>query len=80
MEQIEVTVRVKENLEKAMEKLTQNGFILIRKSQVDDLYMSQLVNNNNIQYILSNSVLLRYLNQDGEEIRKITYKDKKIRR
>ncbi len=81
MEQIEITVRVKESLEDAIEKLEKAGFILIRKSKVDDVYMSQLVdklNNDNIQYILSNSVLLRYLNQDGEEIKKITYKNKKF--
>ena len=80
MEQIEVTVRVKESLEDVMEKLENVGFILIRKSQVDDLYMSQIadkLNNDNIQYILSKSVLLRYLNQDGKEIKKITYKNKK---
>ena len=63
-----------------IEKLEEKNFILIRKSQIDDLYMSQLVdklNNDNIQYVLSNSVLLRYLNQDGKEIKKITYKNKK---
>lgn len=81
MEQIEVTVRVKESLQDAIEKLEKAGFILIRESQVDDLYMSQLVNklnNDNIQYILSKSLLLRYLNQNGEEIKKITYKNKKF--
>ena len=81
MEQIEVTVRVKESLKDAIEKLEKAGFILIRKSQVDDLYMSQLVNklnNDNIQYILSKSLLLRYLNQNGEEMKKITYKNKKF--
>ena len=80
MEQIEVTVRVKEDLKDVIEKLEKKNFILIRKSQIDDLYMSQLVdklNNDNIQYVLSNSVLLRYLNQDGKEIKKITYKNKK---
>lgn len=80
MEQIEVTVRVKESLEDVIEKLDKKGFVLIRKSKVNDLYMSQLVdklNNDNIQQILSNSVVLRYLNQDGKEIKKITYKNKK---
>ena len=80
MEQIEITVRVKESLENTISKLEKNGFISIRKSEINDIYMSQLVeelNLNNIQYILSNSVLLRYLNIDGKEIKRITYKDKK---
>ncbi len=80
MEQIEVTIRVQESLENAIKKLEEKGFKLIRRSQINDLYMSQLVdklNSSNIQNILSKSVLLRYLNQDGKEIKKITYKNKK---
>ena len=80
MEQIEITVRVKESLENVVTKLKKEEFVIIRKSEINDLYMSQLVDklkSDNIQYILSNSVLLRYLNIEGEEIKKITYKNKK---
>lgn len=41
--------------------------------------MTQLkdkLNKENIQYILSNSVLLRYLNVNGKEFKKISYKNK----
>ena len=79
MRQIEITVRVKEPLDKAIIKLEKLGFKNIRESNVDDVYMTQLkdkLNKENIQYILSNSVLLRYLNVNGKEFKKITYKNK----
>lgn len=79
MRQIEITVRVKEPLDKAIIKLEKLGFKNIRESNVDDVYMTQLkdkLNKENIQYILSNSVLLRYLNVNGKEIKKISYKNK----
>ena len=79
MRQIEITVRVKEPLDKAINKLEKLGFKNIRESNVDDVYMTQLkdkLNKENIQYILSNSVLLRYLNVNGKEFKKISYKNK----
>ena len=79
MRQIEITVRVKEPLDKAIIKLEELGFKNIRESNVDDVYMTQLkdkLNKENIQYILSNSVLLRYLNVNGKEFKKISYKNK----
>lgn len=79
MRQIEITVRVKEPLDKAIIKLEKLGFKNIRESNVDDVYMTQLrdkLNKENIQYILSNSVLLRYLNVNGKEFKKIAYKNK----
>lgn len=79
MRQIEITVRVKEPLDKAINKLEKLGFENIRESNVDDVYMTQLkdkLNKENIQYILSNSVLLRYLNVNGKEFKKISYKNK----
>lgn len=79
MEQIEITVRVTENLESAIEKLEKLGFKEIRNSDVDDIYMSQFkseLTKKNIQEILSKSVLLRYLNKNGEETKKITCKNK----
>lgn len=79
MRQIEITVRVKEPLDKAIIKLEKLGFKNIRESNVDDVYMTQLkdkLNKENIQYILSNSVSLRYLNVNGKEFKKISYKNK----
>ena len=79
MRQIEITVRVKEPLDKAIIKLEKLGFKNIRESNVYDVYMTQLkdkLNKENIQYILSNSVLLRYLNVNGKEFKKISYKNK----
>lgn len=79
MRQIEITIRVKEPLDKAIIKLEKLGFKNIRESNVDDVYMTQLkdkLNKENIQYILSNSVLLRYLNVNGKEFKKISYKNK----
>ena len=79
MRQIEITVRVKEPLDKAIIKLEKLGFKNIRESNVDDVYMTQLkdkLNKENIQYILSNSVLLRYLNVNGKEFKNISYKNK----
>lgn len=79
MRQIEITIRVKEPLDKAIIKLEKLGFKNIRESNVYDVYMTQLkdkLNKENIQYILSNSVLLRYLNVNGKEFKKISYKNK----
>ena len=79
MEQIEITVRVKEPLDSAIKKLKNLGFKKIRESRIDDIYMTQLKSEltiDNIQHVLSNSVLLRYLNVNGKEFKKITYKNK----
>ncbi len=79
MKQIEITVRLKETLESAINKLEKLGFKNIRESDIDDIYMTQLkdkLNEKNIQYILSNSVLLRNLIVKGKEFKKITYKNK----
>ena len=79
MKQIEITVKVNENIEEAFKKLKKLGFDLIRESDVDDIYMTsklEELNKNNIQYILKNSVLLRNLKLDDREFKKITYKNK----
>lgn len=79
MKQIEITVRVKENVDEAIKKLEKQGFIKIRESDIHDIYMTQLKNelkNDNIRYILSNCVLLRSFIVNGEKVKKITYKNK----
>ena len=79
MKQIEITVRVIENIEDAFKKLEHSGFKIIRESDIDDIYMTsklQELNKNNIQYILKNSILLRNLKLSDKELKKITYKNK----
>ena len=80
MEQIEITVKLNESIEKALNKLEELGYKNIRESDIYDIYMTQSkkeLTNNNIQYILSNCVLLRDLKIRGQEWKKITYKNKK---
>ena len=79
MKQIEVTVKVNENIENAYKKLEKLGFKIIRESDIKDIYMTsklQELNINNIQYILKNSILLRNLKLADRELKKITYKNK----
>lgn len=79
MKQIEITVRVKEELNEVINKLEKQGFKKIRESDIDDIYMTQIKNElkkDNIRYILSNCVLLRSFTVNGEKIKKITYKNK----
>lgn len=79
MKQIEITVRVNEKLEKASKKLEHLGFKIIRESDINDVYMTSKfneLNENNIQYVLKNSILLRNLRLKDKELKKITYKNK----
>lgn len=80
MKQIEITARVNDTLENAIEKLKKFGFKEIRKSRIEDIYLTQKkkeITKENIIDILSSCVLLRYLKiNDDKIIRKITYKNK----
>lgn len=79
MKQIEITVKVNENIDEAFKKLKNLGFKIIRESDITDIYMTsklQELNKDNIQYILKNSVLLRLLKLANKELKKITYKNK----
>lgn len=79
MKQVEITLKVNNTLEDSIELLESNDFKMIRKSEVYDIYMTQYfeeLKNDNIEYILSKSLLLRYLKENGKEYSKITYKDK----
>ena len=81
MKQIEITVRLDENMQSAIRKLENQGFKKIRESKIDDIYMTSKLkelNKDNIQTILKNSVLLRSLKLENKEIKKITYKNKEI--
>lgn len=81
MKQIEITVRLVDEIEEAIAKLEKRGFKKIRESDIDDLYLSNLdieIKKENIQDFLKHSVLLRNLKLDGKEIKKITYKNKEL--
>lgn len=80
MKQVEITTRVKDSLENIDKILKNKNFEIIRKSQIEDVYLSNFKNNltdNNINDILSKSVLVRYLDENGNIYKKITYKDKR---
>lgn len=81
MKQIEITVRLVEKIEEAIQKLKNGGFKKIRESDIDDIYLSNLkieMKKENIQDFLKHSVLLRNLKLNGEELKKITYKNKEF--
>ena len=80
MKQVEITTRVKDSLENIDKILINKNFEIIRKSRIEDVYLSNFKNSltdNNINDILSKSVLVRYLDENGNIYKKITYKDKK---
>ena len=82
MKQIEITVRLNEDKQTAMKKLSELGYKVIRQSDVDDIYMTTKLdelNADNIQYVLKKSILLRKLTVNNTEIKKITYKNKEIK-
>lgn len=85
MKQIEVTTYVRDTLEGASDKLTSQGFTLIRKSRVEDKYMIQDLSglsSDNIIKFLQNCLLIRRvdvkenLNGDVGEFKNFTYKKK----
>ena len=81
MKQIEITVRLDENMQNAIRKLEKQGFKKTRESEIDDIYMTwklKELKKDNIQNILKKSVLLRSLKLENKEIKKITYKNKEI--
>ena len=80
MKQVEITTRVNDSLENIDKTLKNKKFEIIRKSRIEDVYLSNLKNSltvNNINDILSKSILVRYLDENGNIYKKITYKDKK---
>lgn len=80
MKQIEITTRVNDTLDNIDKILVNQGFKIIRRSRIEDIYKTTLyndLNKTNITDILSKSVLIRYLNVDNEkEFKKLTYKNK----
>lgn len=77
MRQVEITTKVEMTLDEVNTTLINQGFSIVRKSRVEDIYLSQKkVDKNIILEVLSSSVLLRYLKVGEKEFKKITYKSK----
>ncbi|MBP5678982.1 MAG: hypothetical protein J6X28_04065 [Bacilli bacterium] len=80
MKQIEITTNVLQSLSEVDHVLTNQGFKVIRKSRVEDQYMSmekEALREDTILDILSRSLIIRYLCLDGkDEYKKLTYKKK----
>ena len=71
---------MKDSLENIDKILINKNFEIIRKSRIEDVYLSNIKNSltvNNINDFLSKSILVRYLDENGNIYKKITYKDKK---
>lgn len=83
MKQIEVTTNVKQSLEEIHQLLSNQGFEIIRRSRIEDSYMSResdKLTKENILSTLMRCVLIRYLCVDGKETYKsITYKKKEYK-
>ena len=80
MKQIEITTYVNNTLQEVDDILKRQGFKVIRKSKIKDIYKTlkyNELNKNNILNILSESVLIRYLKVNNkDEYKKLTYKNK----
>lgn len=79
MKQIEVTTRVYNSLEEVDAILTKENYQIIGKYRIEDEYLTQnlkMLTAENILDILKTSVLVRYVKDDEEEDKKITYKIK----
>ena len=79
MKQIEVTTRVYNSLEEVDANLTKENYQIIGKHRIEDEYLTQnlkMLTAENILDILKTSVLVRYVKDDEEEDKKITYKIK----
>lgn len=73
MKQVEITTRVLETLNSITQKLVKQGFQIIRKSRVEDEYLTQYQGDfeqKHILEMLSSSVLLRYLDVNGKNNKK----------
>ena len=58
MKQIEITVRLNENMQSAIRKLEKQGFKKIRESEIDDIYMTSKLKelNNNLSIEIDGGV------------------------
>ena len=79
MKQIEITIKVNNDLDEVDKILKEQGFNIIRKSRVEDKYLKRndiKLDKTNILEVLSKCALIRYLKVGNDEFKKITYKKK----
>lgn len=80
MKQIEITVRVNNSLKQIDDILRSQGFNVIRKSRIEDKYMTnqyEMLTKDNILNVIKKCVLIRFLNVNDKEVfKRITYKNK----
>ena len=79
MEQIEITSRFLGNLENQIRLLKEQGFVVSLHSRVEDEYMTQNsvpITEENVLDVLAHAVLLRYLKEESQVYKKITFKKK----
>lgn len=80
MKQIEITTYINQTKEEVDSILKQQGFKIIRRTNLRDKYYTlryDQLNKDNILEILSSCVLLRYIFCNNKIYKNITYKDKK---
>ena len=79
MKQIEITSWLLGNFENQIRLLQKQGFVISLHGRVEDEYLSQNelpITEENILDVLSHAVLLRYLKEENQVYKKITYKKK----
>ena len=79
MKQIEITSRLLGNLKDQIRLLKKQGVVVSLHGRVEDEYLSQNelpITEGNVLGVLSHAVLLRYLREENQVYKKITYKKK----
>ena len=79
MKQIEITIKVNNDIDEVDKILKEQGFKIIRESRVEDKYLKRddiKLDKTNIIEVLSKCALIRYLKVGNDEFKKITYKKK----
>ncbi len=79
MRQIEITLKVYNSLKEVDKILKKQGFKMIRKSRIEDMYLKKeniKLGKRNILKVLSNCVLIRYIKNKNKEFKLLTYKKK----
>ncbi len=82
MKQIEITVQVNNSFEELDEILKHQGYKMIEKYRLEDIYLTQnksKLTKNNIIDILNTCVLIRYIKGNSGETKKIIYKIKEYK-
>ena len=82
MKQIEITVKVNNTLDEVDKILTKQNFKIIRKSKIEDEYLTlnkKDLTKENIIDVLKSSILVRNIKTEDKELKIITYKSKEYK-